>query len=180
MSNNDNDGSREQYRPFWEKTCLELYQRLISYAFKLVNGKNYDAVDLVQETVARTLFYSPNPEGIRSPLGYLMTVMRHAWTDKWKHEHTIDTESLEDLQETNHLQHLAIEPDVLRILENMDFLKRFSDKRGQLTAREALLLTKHLEGYSCAEIATILGEDERLTRSDLNAVRVKVRYRLQK
>jgi DNA-directed RNA polymerase specialized sigma24 family protein len=84
------------------------------------------------------------------------------------------------LQDTKRLKHPAIEPDVLRILENEDLLKQLSDKRGPLTPREQLLLTKHLEGYNCAEIAAVLGEDKRLTRSDLNAVRVKVRYRLQK
>jgi DNA-directed RNA polymerase specialized sigma24 family protein len=137
-------------------------------------------MDLVQETVLRALFYSPNPERIRSPLSYLLTVMRHVWTDKWGHDHTAETESLDHLQDTKRLKHPAIEPDVLRILENEDLLKQLSDKRGPLTPREQLLLTKHLEGYNCAEIAAVLGEDKRLTRSDLNAVRVKVRYRLQK
>lgn len=158
---------------------MDFYERLTSYACRLANGKSYDAVDLVQETVFRVLFYSPNPKKIRSPLGYLLTIMRHVWTDKWGRERTSATESFEQLQERMSLAKAAMEPDVLRILENEDLLKQMSEKRGPLTPREELLLTKHLEGYNCAEIAHMLGEDKRVTRSDLNAVRMKVRHRLQ-
>jgi DNA-directed RNA polymerase specialized sigma24 family protein len=179
MVNKGSTNRRNRHRPFWEKTCLTFYKRLTSRARRLTKSKNDDAVDLVQETVLRVLFYSPDPRTIRTPLRYLYRVLHHVWTDKWSRERRGDTDSLEQLQEMERLIEPAAEPDVLRILENEDLLKQFSDRRGPLTPREDLLLTKHLEGYSCGEIAVMLGEDKRVTRSDLNAVRVKVRHRLR-
>lgn len=179
MTKKDNDGRREQYRPFWEAVCVEFYLRLISKARRLTNGKTHDAEDLAQETVFRVLHYSPNPDKIKNHLNYILRAMRHAWMDKWRHDQAAKTDSFEELEETKRLNHPAVEPDVLRILENKELLKLLKDNHGPLTNREMFLLTKHLEGYDCAEIAAMLGEDERIVRADLNAVRAKVRYRLK-
>ncbi len=72
-----------------------------------------------------------------------------------------------------------MEPDILRILENKDLQSAMTVKRGVLTLREKTLLEQYLMDYKCEEIAKNLNEDVRLTRSDLNAVKSKIRYRLK-
>ena len=72
----------------------------------------------------------------------------------------------------------AIDPDALRILENNELRAEMRANQGPLTSRENLLLRSYLEGYTCKEIAIKWNEDVRRVRSDLNAVRTKVRGRL--
>jgi RNA polymerase sigma factor (sigma-70 family) len=170
---------RDRHRPFWAQTCVEFYQRLTSYASRLTNGKNYDAADLVQETVSRVLSYPPSPEEIANPLSYLLTVLRNVWSGTWRRQHTAETESLEPLLGTEALNHLTVEPDVFRILENEELLKEMSVKKGPLTPREELLLALYLQGLKCKEMAALLKENQRLISADLNAMLTKVRYRLQ-
>src|ERR1044072_5891118 len=118
MARRNRSNSRNRRRAFWEKMCVDFYGRLTAYASRLANGKEYDALDLVQETVLRVLFYAPNPKKVQSPLGYLLTVMRHVWTDKWDREGTAKTTSLEQVGETKSPVEATVEPEVLRILEN--------------------------------------------------------------
>ena len=170
---------RDRHRPFWEQTCVALYERLTSYASRLANGKSYNAADLVQETVARVLSYPPNPEQIANPLSYLLTVLRNVWSSSWREQHTAETESLEPLISTGALDHLAVEPDVFRILKNEELLKQLSVRKGRLSPREELLLNLYLQGLSCKEIAALLNDNQRLISADLNALLTKLRYRLQ-
>jgi RNA polymerase sigma factor (sigma-70 family) len=178
MSESDKKTRREKYGPFWEKACEDSKQRLISYALRLANGRLYDAEDLFQDTVCRALDYSRNPEAISDPLGYLLRMMRNGWISKWRKENTDNVDSLDS---NPALQNRAqtVEPTVLRMLENNDLQDEMSAKEGPLTPRESLLLKLYLAGYKCKEMALILSEDVRLTRSDLNAVKSKVRYRLK-
>lgn len=168
------------HRDFWAKACEVFTQRLSSHALRLTNGSIYDAEDLVQGTVCRALMYPKNPEGIRSPFGYLLTIMRHIWSSKWRKEGTADMVSLDELlsKEAQQKQHRSIEPEVLQILENQERRAEMRAKQGPLTPREKLLLELHLEGYTCKEIADKLKEDVRIVRADLNAVRTKVLSRL--
>lgn len=174
----DADSSRNQYRPFWETTIEDFSERLASYARRLANGRAYDAEDLVQETACRALIYSRNPEEIRSPAGYLLRMMRNIWVDKWARENTANTESLEDLLANG--RHPTVEPVVQRVLENEELRSRMDAKQGPLSPREKTLLALYMRGYKCKDIAEELNENVRLTRSDLNAVKAKVRYRLTK
>jgi DNA-directed RNA polymerase specialized sigma24 family protein len=105
--------------------------------------------------------------------------MHNTWIDKWKKENTASTDSL-DSTKALQIQQPAIESNVLRILENKELKDEMSNKQGPLNPREKLLLKYHLEGFNCKEIADKLNEDVRLTRSDLNAVKAKVRARLAK
>jgi len=175
------DRKEIQYRAFWAQTCKDSYHRLISAARRLAPNNAYEAEDLAQETVCRALTYSKNPKEISNPFGYLLRVMRNVWIDKRVHEHRETTESLDELLNSDRARFSepAIEPDILRILENEELMARMKVMKGPLTKREWLLLKLYLEGFSCEEIAAKLDEDVRLTRSDLNAVRTKVRYRLQ-
>ncbi|HEX5733539.1 MAG TPA: RNA polymerase sigma factor [Blastocatellia bacterium] len=169
-----------QHSLYWAKACEDFMQRLIAYAFRLANGRSYDADDLVQETVCRALTYSEDPKGISNPLGYLLRSMRNIWITKWRSEHLMNTESLDELQGKKALKnHPTVEPDVFRILENEEFAVKLKTLPGPLTAREKGLLKLHLEGYTCIEMSDILQEDVRVTRYDLNAVKSKVRQRIK-
>jgi RNA polymerase sigma factor (sigma-70 family) len=186
MSKNDPSNSRDQYALYWIKVCEAFIQGLIAHALKLANGRRSDADDLVQETVCRILMYPKNPEKIRSPFGYLLAIMRNIWITRWRKQGTTKMESLDELlsKEAQQKPHRnvepAIEPDVLRILENDEHKAELRAKQGPLTSREEFLLKSHLEGYTCKEIAGKLNEDVRLVRVDLNAVRTKVRARLKR
>lgn len=178
---NEGDHLSNQHTLYWTKACEDFMQRLIAYALKLANGRRYDADDLVQETVCRALSYSENPEKIENPLGYLLRIMRNSWITKWHTENTANMDSLDELQSKMALKnHPTVEPDVDRILENEEFESKFKAESGPLTTREKELLKLYFEGYKCKEIADQLNEDVRLVRSDLNAVKSKVRQRIKR
>ena len=182
----ETNNSRDQHRPFWAQACQDYMQRLIAFALKLVNGRSYDADDLVQETLLHALHCSKDPAEVKQPVGYLLRIMRNIWIDKWHKEGKVKTESLDEglSKETQQKQYRsvepAVEPEALRILENDELLAELRANQGPLTPREKLLLALHLEGYKCKEIASELKEDVRLVSTDLNAMRTKVRTRLMK
>lgn len=178
----DESGNRD--RNFWEE-CYESFKKpLLACALKLVNGRTCDADDLVQETIYRAIRYSTNPEGINNPLGYLLRIMRNSWFTKLRKERSTTMVSLDELlsqedeERRTKIVEPAVDPVAQRILEHEELKAQFSAMRGPLKEREDLLLGLYLEGYNCEEIAERLGEDVRLIRSDLNAVRTKVRTRI--
>lgn len=178
MTDDDHATQRAQYGPFWMQTIEDSNKPLMSYARRLANGRIYDAEDLVQETACRALIYSRNPGEIRNPRSYLLRMMRNIWIDKWAKENTANVESLEDLLSTG--RHPIVEPVVQRLLESEELRAKMAAKQGPLTPREKLLMQLYLNGYKCKEIADKLHEDVRVTRSDLNAVKAKIRYRVTK
>lgn len=178
MSDEDLSNSGERYRTYWEKACDQFTPSLISYARRLTNGKIYDAEDLMHDTVCRALIYSRDPTEIRNPLSYLLRTMRNIWLDKRKHENTSNMDSLDDLLIKN--RHPAVEPEVLRVLENEDLEAQMRVGQGPLTTHEKNLLRLYFQGYKCKEIAEKMNMDIYRTRSELNAVKAKVRYRLKK
>lgn len=169
------------FRTFWVQVYEDFSSRLTIAARRLANGNLSDAEDLMQETIYRALLYSRDPATIKSPLHYLLHMMRNVWTDKRVKENTAHTESLDDIlsNEVLHKKLPTIEPEVLSILENEELKDQIMLNMGPLTSREKLLLNLHLQGYNSSEIASQLNEDVRLIRYDLNAVRSKVRYRLR-
>lgn len=181
MTREEGDHTANPYDLYWTKVCEDFMQRLIAYALRLVNGRTYDADDLVQETICRALLYSKNPEEIKNPLGYLLRMMRNIWIKKWHKENTAHMESLETLQQTKALKnHPTVAPEVFRLLENEELAEALKILLRALTTRERRLLKLYLQGYSCKEMAQRLDEDVRLTRSDLNAVKTKVRLRIKR
>lgn len=183
--NDHNDNDQNEHRTFWAKTCEDLRQRLLAYALWLVNGRDHEAEELVQETFCRTFMYLKDPETISNPFGYLRTILRNIWSTKWRKEGAAKTVSLDELlskeagQKPLRSVEPAVEPDMPRALLNDELREVVRVKQGPLKPREKLLLKLYLEGYTCEEIANILNEDVRLVRSDLNAVVAKVRYRLK-
>jgi len=178
MTDDDHGEHRTRHGPFWVKALEDANERMMSYARRLTNGRVYDAEDLVQETACRALTYTPDPGGIGNPASYLLRIMRNIWVDKWARENSANVERLDDLLSS--ARHPKVEPIVQQVLETRELQEEMNVGQGQLTAREQLLLKLHLKGYTSKDIADRLQEDVRVTRTDLNAVKAKVRYRLKK
>lgn len=170
-----------QHALYWTKACEDFMQRLIAFAMKLANGRSYDADDLVQETVLHALNCSKDPGEVKNHLGYLLRIMRNIWITTWHKEGTAIKESLDEPQDTKVLKNQpTVAPEVFRILRNEELAEAMRVILGTLAPREKSLLKLYLQGYKCKEIAEIVNEDVRLTRSDLNAVRTKVQQRIKK
>ena len=177
----EGDHTANPHALYWTKVCEEFMQRLIAYALRLVNGRSYDADDLVQETLLHALHCSKDPAEVKQPVGYLLRIMRNIWITKWRDEHAANTTSLDELQDTKATKnHPTEDPVVFRILENQEFVEAMRIILISLNPREKSLLKLYLQGYNCGEIAEIMIEDVRVTRSDLNAVRTKVQQRIKR
>jgi RNA polymerase sigma factor (sigma-70 family) len=164
-------------RQIWERLFLHFYPPLLANA-KMLTDDMASSEDLVQETIVRCLSYAPKPQKIRNPLGYLIRTMRHAWLDD---KHKVKAASLDDPTSPEALatERLTVEVDPLRSLENEELLKRLYERRGVLASREERLLELLLGGNTNEEIAQELGEDIGVIRSDMNALKAKLRYRLR-
>jgi RNA polymerase sigma factor (sigma-70 family) len=181
MTEAKHSDQRERHQMFWFNACEEFIQILFAYARRLVNGREHDAEDLVQETKYRALAASTDPQKIRkTPQAYLLGIMHHVWVDKWKRENPDNMDRLDDRpSDATQPKRLQVEPFFARILESTEAKERLQPKLGPLTSRERTLLKLYWQGNKCKDIADQLGEDVRITRSDLNAVRNKVNYRLR-
>lgn len=173
------DGTYDESAAFWAAAYVEHYKRLYAMARRLLTGGNHaEAEDAVSEAFVRAMTYAKDPEAIANLFAYLWITVKRVWISKCRKEGALNMESLDELLATG--QHPMVDAQALRILETMEFEKALEVRSGPLTPRENQLLELHLRGYSCDEMALLLGEDVRLVRSDLNAVRAKVRYRLTK
>lgn len=180
MTEANHSDLRERHQAFWLEICEKSILILIAYARKLANGREYDAEDLVQETRCRALAASKDPAKIKkTPLAYLKGIMRNAWIDKWKQENAPNMVSIEHPEGSAKQKDIGVQPAFPRLLESAEAKEKLRPRMGRLTPREKILLKLHLEDNNCKEIANILGEDVRITRSDLNAVRNKVSYRMK-
>jgi RNA polymerase sigma factor (sigma-70 family) len=144
----------------------------------LTKGNAAEAEEISSEAFLRVIQYAKYPEAITNLLAYLYVTARRIFILKRRRENLHNMERLDDLVGAG--REPKVEFDVHSLLETKEYEAAFKVKRGPLTSREKVLLKLHLEGYACDEIAALLNEDERLTRSDLNKVRSKVRYRLSK
>jgi RNA polymerase sigma factor (sigma-70 family) len=170
----------KQRRQTWAEVCLDFYPQLLATAHALTR----DAVqsqDLVHETVLRFLTYDRDLEKIKAPLPYLLLSMRNVWIDLQRKHNKHNEVSLDDLLSSEKLEakYLLVESDVLRSLENEELAETFWANVGPLTLHENRLLALWFGNYTADEIARALGEDVRVTRYDLNALKAKIRYRLK-
>jgi RNA polymerase sigma factor (sigma-70 family) len=173
------DEAHDRNNVFWMNAYQDYFNRLCSRARRLLtNGNPTEAEDVVSEAFLRAMSYVEHPELIVNLFAYLWITAKHVLIAKRRKENSVNMKALDELLSTS--QHPTVEPQALRILENKEFEDAISAGQGPLTSRERRLLKLHLQGYNCDEIATKLDEDVRLTRSDLNAVRAKVRYRLMR
>ncbi|MDQ3918591.1 MAG: sigma-70 family RNA polymerase sigma factor [Acidobacteriota bacterium] len=164
---------------FWSKAYEKHYAPLCSRARRrLTGGDHAEAEDVVSEAYLRAMRCLSDPEVIINLFAYLWVAAKRVFFEKRLRENTANMARLEDLVEAG--SDPAVEPDAIRALENREFEEAIRVLRGPLNAREKTLLGLYLRGYSCDEIAAALREDVRATRSDLSAVRIKVRYRLMR
>lgn len=181
MAEGDDSDSRNQHRLDWEEICLDLMPRLAKRALRLTDGRVPDAEDLTQETICRALIYPKNAGEIRSPLSYLMRMMRNAWIDKWREEDTANMDSLDAIlnDPARQAEVPTVEPEILRLAENEGLLQELKLRQGPLSTEEKFLLDSYLAGQTLDEIATSLNEDVRVTKVRWNALKSKLRYRLR-
>jgi RNA polymerase sigma factor (sigma-70 family) len=165
-----------RYQAFWAAAYENHFDRLCSRARRLTNGDAAEAEDLVGEAFLRAIMYVKHPEDIVNLFAYLWTTARRVLIVKRMRDSALPTESLDAMIEAG--REPKVEPEVFRVLERKELEAAMTVGQGPLTSREKQLLRLHLLGYACGEIAARMGEDVRVTRTDLNAVRAKVRYRL--
>jgi len=139
----------------------------------------FDAEDLVQDTVYRVLCHPRDPGMVKNPSAYLKAMMRNAWIDRRRKESRVSLESIEVLSDKRMLDNCQVTPCVHQSLEAAELRREVKHRQGRLSSREKELLDLYLEGNKCKDIAQILGEDVKLTRSELNAIKTKMRYRLR-
>jgi DNA-directed RNA polymerase specialized sigma24 family protein len=181
MSQDESDHGRNDDRSFWDKACVEFSRRFTPDKPGRTDRKVYDIEDRVQDTIYRALFYSRNPEEIRDAQHYLSRMMHRVKIDNAKKYNESKIEDVDTLQskDVRKNPHLAVESDIPRIWKNKELLQELSNKQGDLTEREQLLLKLHLEGNNCEDIAEMLKEDVSRTKADWNALKAKLRYRLK-
>jgi RNA polymerase sigma factor (sigma-70 family) len=172
-------------RDIWAQVCEKNYPQLLSYARWLTRNPD-QAPGIVHVAVCKVLKLAPPPEAIEDKRSYLVKAVRNAWFDKLKKGRNAPTISLDDPESQGELRYQLTAPDrdpesdLCFRLDTENYRRAIRLEFRRLNEREKCLLKLHLQGYSCEEIATMLEEDVRLTRSDLNAVIAKVRYRLTK
>lgn len=162
----------------WSQDYEKHRPRLQAYAWRLT-GNAAAAEDVVQNVILKILRLSPDPESVASRLGYLLRSVHHASMDWLKKQMQISTVSI-DTGDRRELEQMA-EPE--READDDSEAERrlvMASELKRLNKRERKVLTLYLEGNKCPEIALMLNEDQRVISYELNAVRVKVRYRLQR
>lgn len=179
--NEEREKKRTLYASKWEEIFVGLHTQLTAFAMGYTNGNNYAAEDLVQDTIYRVILYSPDPAKINNPWAYLVRTLRSLWIDRWKKVKGLQMQSLDDADnEALRKEIPGVQPTVLRDLENEDLRRELRIASGNLKPIEKDVFKLFLEGYDCKEIAEILNKDPYLVSYSLNAVRAKIRYRVNK
>lgn len=175
----EREKKRSLYAPKWEEIFVGLQAQLTAFAMGYTKDNNYAAEDLVQDTICRVIRYSPDPAKIKNPAAYLARTLRSLWIDHWKKLRGLRMQSIDDETDTILRNEIpSVEPDVLRHLENEELRKDLRIVSGNLKPLEKEVFKLFLEGYDCEEIAKILDKDQYLVSYVLNAVRAKIRYRV--
>jgi RNA polymerase sigma factor (sigma-70 family) len=168
---------------FWGKAYSDNFATLCGRARrKLTNGNSYEAEDAVSEAFVRVMRYAQNPESIQSPVSYWWTAVKRVWAAQQDRLEISRTDHLEDMSAANleSLPSLRVDPEVLGELKREESQRDLRLKLGPLSLQEETLLTRYLEGYSLAEIATELNEDVKRTRFRWYRLVARQRYRFNK
>jgi DNA-directed RNA polymerase specialized sigma24 family protein len=173
----------EETSNFWAEVYSNEFNSLILLTrYKLTDGDLDKAHETVNEAFTRSMRYIKHPQRIVNLPGYLWTTTMRVWFTRFKAERIAVTDSLDDPKcegLENKLPAVDIEEELLEVLELRQKFNQAQEKKGPLSEREDRLLMRHLQGFSCLDIANELGEDRRLISVELNALRAKVRHRLQ-
>lgn len=172
-------GDLDAWREFWAQACETNYPRLLSHS-RWLTKNNDEAPGIVHDAFCKILKLIPDPETVGDVAPYLKRSVRNAWVDWLKQNSKLKTISLDDPDnEELRSQLVARESDIMVKLDNETYRRALIVELRRLNEREKVLLKLFLEGYSCAEIGERLGENVKVVRCDLNAVRNKVYQRLK-
>lgn len=181
MKNEDErNNNREKYGLTWEAIFLNSKRSLKSQAMRLTNGESFEAEDLVQDTFLRIFYYSPDPNRIKNPEGYLKRTLKNLWNDKLREFLEMKMQSIDEENNEALLNQLpSVQPEVIKLLENEVFLERLRIAQIGLKPLEKNIFKLFLKGYKCDEIAVRVKENKYKVKFVLNAVRAKIRYRIK-
>lgn len=192
MSNRDTKNKeirkrRKSFHKVWEAICANLYSVLYDSARYKMHKHTYRGFtitpdDLVQATVSRVLWYCPEPSRIKNKRAYLLQILKTIWCDILRIEMEVNMTSVDDDSNEGSPAFEVADPsiDIHQMLEQKELIDVIRTDPGPLTDREAKLFKLFLKGMECDDIANLMGEDVRIIRYDLNAVRTKVIKRFQK
>lgn len=177
MADDNHDSDRDDHHVYLDKAYEQHQKSLFNRARRLCNGRHHDAQDLVQETVCRALIYPMNPDKVRNPRGYLLSVMRNVWITKWKKERQALMESFDAIlgDPTRQKELPAVESDTPRIAKNAELLEQLKDIQAALSQDDKELLTARLEGQTLEEIAAAKNEDLFRTRARWYKLQAKLK-----
>ena len=161
----------------WESLFVQFRRLLCAYAYRLTRNAAI-AEDLVQEAFVRAIGSGHEPDQLKAPVAYVRKTMRNIVVDYARKSKGFQFESLDDVNNVDLQKQLPIvDSTIQRDLEDREIHEAIRLKSGRLSPREKRLLELLLEGKTCADISEIFGEDIRIIRSDVNALKAKLRYR---
>lgn len=176
---------REKYQAQWEAILLDCYLRLLIFARVFLQNnssdelkRNYQPADLVHYTVARILYYSINPENVKNKLAYQKQVLQNIVTDLIRKAGKIRTNSIDD-ENYSEAEMPTENPDPLKNVENEKMLKVIAKVSYDLSDLEKQIFNLYLSGYSRKEIAEMINRDIKVVEHKLNAVIIKIKYRIK-
>lgn len=170
----------------WAAVVEREYPRLLRYARRLAYANHDDAEDMVQEAACRILDSRVDPTVVQSQVSYLRTVIRNVWLDERRKRPMITVSYDDDANEGIRIQ--LVDEQASNVMQSRIedreltdiFGRLLREELGYLQKREHKLLLMHLQGLNTMEIAEELGEDVRVVRYNLNAIKSRMRYRLKR
>lgn len=188
-----NNSETEARRAAWSSVITADYLSALNFARKRVRNSDF-AEDIVVAAAVKLLNVLPDHRRINSRYrrNYWFRVVVNQTRDHLR-EHGKEAAMFIQLDaplnenEDGEEQYLQV-PDpcsnpeeILEMKEEAESLRaRFESRRGKLTEREQALLKLGCEGLTNDEIAVELGENVKVIRVEINALKSKLRYRLQK
>ena len=161
---------------FWQLHHGEMCAR----ARRLIYGDADSAEDIVQETMLRILHSGRQPAELEKPLAYAYRAMRSVVIDRARHNGPVRPDSLDDSESEVHNKLPIRKPTVQHDLEYKELLKAIRGRLTGLSSEEKELFDLlFVEGRAPVEIAHIRNEDIRITRTVINALKAKLRYRFK-
>jgi DNA-directed RNA polymerase specialized sigma24 family protein len=161
-------GFAELRLPVQDKAYAEdIYQQAMLNAFEVDPNRIDDKVNYLIKIVQNLCYDQHTRPGRLSPA---LTVLLDA-------QHNEENKELLPMQIPDPKRGPALDAEVKE--QNEKYLRTLALHSTDLTEREKELLRLHLCGFTNKEIAVRKGEDVKVIRADMNAVKAKIRYRVQ-
>jgi RNA polymerase sigma factor (sigma-70 family) len=180
----------EMRRAIWAQVCVDYYQPALDFARRRL-GNSDDAFVVVQDSTVRLLRLIPNPDRIADRRNYWIKTVQNQCNDLLRQRIraaartvSLDTPVSDDddnesppLDPPDRSRGPQMDAEINEKTENL--LRELESHCDGLTKREKDLLALHLRGLSNDQIASAWRDDVKIIRVDMNAVLVKIRYRLK-